>query len=65
MMKTNDDLKTTDSRILREMADSLKADAKVLQSLDPVEARRLLRLFKLITAELHRRNNPATVHSMN
>lgn len=61
----NDDLKTTDSRVLREIADELKKDAKILATLDRAESLRLLRLFKRVTAELHRRANPATVHHGN
>lgn len=65
MHASNHDLRTTDSRELRELADSLKADAKAIFQHNRPEAMRLFRLFARIAAELHRRRNPATVHLWN
>ncbi len=65
MTATHDDLRTTDSRCLRGMADGLKADAKALYPHNREEAMRLFRLFKRIATELHRRRNPATAHLWN
>jgi hypothetical protein len=65
MNANQNDLRTTDTRCLREMADGLKADAKALYSHDRPEAMRLFRLFKRIATELHRRRNPATAHLWN
>lgn len=65
MKATDDDLRATDSRRLRELADGLKADAKALFPHNKPEAMRLYRLFKRIATELHRRRNPATAHLWN
>lgn len=65
MNANKDNLRTTDSRHLREMADGLKADAKLLFPHNRSEAMRLFRLFKRIATELRRRRNPATAHHWN
>lgn len=64
-MNANDDLRTTDSGQLRELADCLKADARALFQHNRPEAMRLFRLFVRIATELHRRRNPATAHLWN
>lgn len=65
MNTTERDLRATDSGCLRELADSLKADAKALYPHDRTEAMRLFGLWRRIAAELHRRRNPAMVHELN
>jgi hypothetical protein len=65
MNPTNDDLRTIDSRRLREMADGLKADAKALFQHNQPEAMRLFRLFVRMATELHRRHNPAAAYLWN
>lgn len=65
MNATENDLRTTDSRCLREMAEGLKADARALFPHDKLEAMRLFRLFKRIATELHRRRNPTTTYLWN
>jgi len=59
------DLQATDSRVLREMADGLKADAKALYPHHKEEAMRLFHLFRAIVTELHRRRNPAIAYQYN
>lgn len=64
-MQTND-IRQTDSRELRQLADGLKPDAKALwEAGHKTEALRLFRLFREITTELHRRRNPAIRHHFN
>jgi len=65
MNATHKDLRTTDSRRLRELADNLKADAKALYPYNRTEAMRLFRLFRRIASELHSRRNPAMAHLWN
>ena len=56
---TRDDLATTSTLRLRQLADDLKQDCRLLwDSNNKTEAMKLFRLFKKITAELHRRRNP-------
>ena len=56
-MPTND-LYQTSSTALRALADGLKVDAKALFNHNRPEAMQLFRLYRVITAELHRRQNP-------
>lgn len=65
MNATHNDLRTTDSRHLRELADNLKTDAKALYPYNRTEAVRLFRLFRQIAIELHSRRNPAMAHLWN
>lgn len=65
MNVTDRDLQATDPRVLRSMADTLKADCKALYPHNKPEAMRLFRRFKQITAELHRRRNPAIAYLFN
>jgi len=58
MNPTDRDLQNMDSRKLRTMADTLKADARLLWPYNKQEAMTLFRLFKRIVEELHRRRNP-------
>ena len=64
-MPTND-IRQTNSRELRQLADGLKQDAKALwEAGHKTESLRLFRLFRQIATELHRRRNPANRHHFN
>jgi len=65
MHANHDDLRAIDSRRLRETADNLKADARLLFQHNRPEAMRLFRLFVRIATELHRRRNPAIARFWN
>lgn len=66
-MNADDEIRGTDSRILWELADQLKADAKALYEDGHYrdEALRLFRLYRRIREELHRRANPAIAYRWN
>ncbi len=56
---TRDDLATTSTLDLSQLANSLKQDCRLLwDANNKTEAMQLFRLFKKLTAELHRRRNP-------
>ena len=66
MATTNDDLQQLDTLRLRRMADEVKGDArKMWEAGYKTEAVTLIRLFRRLTTELHRRMAPDIFHRWN
>ena len=66
MATTNDDLQQLDTLRLRRMADELKVDAKALWEAGyKTEAVKLIRLFRRLVTELHRRMAPDNFYRWN
>ena len=64
IMKMND-ARTVATDTLVKMAAELRADMTAIQHTNRQEALNLLRTYKLVTAEIHRRRNPAVLAKFN
>ena len=59
------DARTTATETLVKIAAELRADMKALQHTNRPEALNLCRTYKIVTAEIHRRRNPAVLATFN